>query len=92
MHEVVQYSEVEVHADLVEYRFEPGVERFAVLRDDQGGPDGAQTLGRLGRAYCQRRSRVVVPSSWTSSHSSRAYRAGPTHSRKSRTAEARRQR
>ena len=31
MHEVVQHAKVEVHADLVEHRFQPGVERFAVL-------------------------------------------------------------
>jgi hypothetical protein len=48
VYEVVQYAEIEVHTDLVEHRLESGVEGFAVLGHDQGGPDGAQTLGGSG--------------------------------------------
>jgi hypothetical protein len=50
MHEVVQHAKVKVHADLVEHRFQPGVESCAILGHHQRGPDRPQTLGRLGRA------------------------------------------
>jgi hypothetical protein len=50
VHEVVQDTQIEIHPDLIEHCFETGIEGFTILRHDQGGPDGAKTLGRLGRA------------------------------------------
>src|SRR5450755_1170669 len=49
MHEVVQDAEIEVYPDLVKHRLKPSVERLTVLAYHQGGPDGAQALGRIGR-------------------------------------------
>jgi hypothetical protein len=49
VHEVVQHAEIEIHPDLVKHRLKPGVERLTVLAYHQGGPDGAQALGRTGR-------------------------------------------
>jgi hypothetical protein len=50
VHEVVQHTEVKVHANLIEHCFESGIEGLAVLGDDQGGADGTQALGRRGCA------------------------------------------
>jgi hypothetical protein len=49
MHEVVQDTEIEVHPDFVQNRLKTGVERLAILPDDEGRSDSTKALRRIRR-------------------------------------------